>query len=326
MSQSERKRRQSVAILFCEPNAQIRSGLRQALRHEGYERILDIDSEPNLSSHLSTASSQLLPDLAILDADLGPGMVPMLRDVRRGLIGINPFFSIILTTANTEVARIRQLIGSGVDEVVAKPLAPATILQRMELQATRRKPYVATGDYIGPDRREGRPDPNAPGVRLIDPPNTFKAKLDGKPISIDALKRMVRDTQGQLIDQRVDRDVRRIMILTRALAEASVGSFTHNETEANELRGQCNQLIGLAALFARHAAHSPMQNTVPLFEALQSSATILRDHLPALDERSAHLLLPIAAKIVDVLADDTARRHVAAGFLAETGATRHAAE
>jgi hypothetical protein len=65
---------------------------------------------------------------------------------------------------------------------------------------------------------------------------------------------------------------------------------------------------------------------VPLFESLNSSAVILRDHLPALDERSAHLLLPLAAKILDVLSDDTARRHLATGFMSEAGVTRHAAE
>ena len=67
---------------------------------------------------------------------------------------------VLLVCGHVHKADVMRARDSGANFVVAKPLAPAVLLQRLLWVARDKRPFVDCGDYIGPDRRfkfEGPP-------------------------------------------------------------------------------------------------------------------------------------------------------------------------
>lgn len=90
-------------------------------------------------------------DMAQIDLSL-PGGEPLeiVRRIRRGVLGVDPFLPIVLTTWRVEGANISAALDAGADDVVAKPYSSATIAERIKRLVVYRKPFVANGDYVGP--------------------------------------------------------------------------------------------------------------------------------------------------------------------------------
>ena len=148
MSSSSANNLADVTILLGETNIQLKAGMRQALRAQGYVRIREAQSGTDVRSIMALD----LPDLAILDAGMPGDIGPLIRELRQGRVGVNPFVPIILTSWVGEAELIRRLLNSGADEILLKPLSIAALLERITSLVQRRKPFLATQDYVGPDR------------------------------------------------------------------------------------------------------------------------------------------------------------------------------
>lgn len=306
--------RASVAFLLSEQDPSLRASLRQALRREGYTGLQDAESLEALR-HVFMGPP---PDIAVLDVGVDPGLIPFIRDLRRGQIGINPFAAIILTTWDAHADAVRRLMGAGVDEILIKPLSVNAVLERVASQALRRKPYLATADYIGPDRRGGRVDPNAPGVDLIHPPNTLKARLDGHPIPEAQLRALVRETQTALEEQRFRRDVMRVQNLARSVQRALTPLGIDDR-----LRSEFDQMAELADQFQARVRIGPLAPTAGLFARLGTLSRGLRDDLPHVDKKAIRLLEPLAAAILAASDGAGAWIREVASLVDKSGAPRH---
>src|SRR3546814_2674392 len=107
----------------------------------------------------------------------GGDSVALVRDIREGRAGGKPFLATIVTAWGPSLALTALVSESGADDLLAKPVSLEQILERINVLVYQRKPYIVTGDYIGPERH---PD-DEPGVTRLAIPNTLKAKVSGTP-------------------------------------------------------------------------------------------------------------------------------------------------
>jgi DNA-binding response OmpR family regulator len=65
----------------------------------------------------------------------------------------NSFTPIILVTGHTQRSNIERARDCGANIVLAKPVSPASTLDRITLIAREKRPFVSCASYVGPDRR-----------------------------------------------------------------------------------------------------------------------------------------------------------------------------
>ena len=118
----------------------MRQTLRSVLSREGFSKIRDTNNLPEFEQILDTE----FPDLLIMDAQMGEGDTPteLVRRMRHGKFGRNPYIPIILTIWEPTKELVRAVAASGADDLLVKPLAPHVILERIKALAFNRKKFV----------------------------------------------------------------------------------------------------------------------------------------------------------------------------------------
>jgi CheY-like chemotaxis protein len=74
----------------------------------------------------------------------------------RALRGEDRYMPIIMLTGHSDRLRLDGARDRGVTEFLCKPVTARAILMRLEAVILRPRPFVASGDYFGPDRRRVR--------------------------------------------------------------------------------------------------------------------------------------------------------------------------
>jgi DNA-binding response OmpR family regulator len=99
-------------------------------------------------------------DLLIVDAEMpGEDGIAFAESVRSASKRPNYTVPIILVSSHTPLAKISRARDVGVNMVLRKPIAPATLLGRIVWLAKNGRPFVESDLYIGPDRRFKRAAP-----------------------------------------------------------------------------------------------------------------------------------------------------------------------
>ncbi len=75
------------------------------------------------------------------------------------------------------------MVNSGADDLLLRPFSTTLLGQRIEAHVERRKGFVITTEYVGPDRRK---EPGGGAIDLFDPPNSLKMKAKEK-LSADVI-------------------------------------------------------------------------------------------------------------------------------------------
>lgn len=83
----------------------------------------------------------------------------------------NVFTPVIIVSGHTRRANVGKARDCGANFMVAKPLSPRVMLERVIWVAREKRPFLEAGDYVGPDRRhrEAAPEDNK-GRRKNDRP------------------------------------------------------------------------------------------------------------------------------------------------------------
>ena len=170
------ERRSDVTIVLGERHENMQELLISALLAQRLSQIQAVGSLQGVVEALEHGE----PDILLLDGGLkGRQGTPfdLVRDIRQGKIGKNPFMAIILTLWQPDTATIARAGNCGADGLLVKPIAPAALVERIAQVAEARKRYVAAGDYVGPDRRlrNHREFPTEP----VDVPNSLSLKAQG---------------------------------------------------------------------------------------------------------------------------------------------------
>ncbi|MBL6945846.1 MAG: response regulator [Rhodospirillales bacterium] len=200
----------TVDVLLVEHDTVARESLRMILRNEGFRQIrigVSLSDIENCLKHKAL-------DLIITGVDFPGGSVcSIVSAMRNHEIGDNPFLPVIAITENPSSQLVREVIDSGADDLLIRPLSTTALVERIDTLVDARKPFVVTSDYIGPDRRKTADRPS--NVPLVDVPNTMAAKVNGEPIpEIDDL---IEETITEINEQKLDRHITQFHWLSDAM-------------------------------------------------------------------------------------------------------------
>ena len=205
-------------ILIGEPERGLLGTLRGSLIQEMNARV---DGNQSVTG-LRTALKLQRPDLLIIDGHMNNDseLRQLIRDVRGGLLGSNPFIPIIALIWKPTADLIHVMINLGVNSIAAKPVSIQTLRTHINGIIYGAKPFVVVSRYIGPDRRS---DTNRPStVPLIEPPNTLRQKLEGHPAP-EVVEQLLGEATKQLNDMRLQRNGQH-MVFSLLYLKASIQS------------------------------------------------------------------------------------------------------
>jgi DNA-binding response OmpR family regulator len=164
-----------VRVMLADSRTHIRNTLKTALTHAGFENV----EHAARIEHVAEGLEQGLgPDILICDIGLeGGDACASIEAIRHHEMGRNPFLCILGVTWNPVESEVDRAINAGIDLLVAAPMSPSQILNRVESLVRNRLPWIVTADYVGPDRRKAAD--RAQKLPLRDVPNTLREKAIG---------------------------------------------------------------------------------------------------------------------------------------------------
>ncbi|HEB79397.1 MAG TPA: response regulator, partial [Rhodospirillales bacterium] len=211
---------------------EVRSAVRPSMDAAGFEPITEVKS----IAPIAKAANENSVDLLICDVNLEDGRVcGLIRKIRHHEIGGNPFIEIIVVIDAPTPKTIKEIIDSGVDDLVITPISGAQLLLRIHSLSLRKRKYVVTVDYIGPDRRKkDRPDtPGEQKIPLIDVPNILMSKALGGD-EAGNLSRNIENAMKIITEQKIERGAYQIEWLAERIA-ASVETGENLEDAARRM-------------------------------------------------------------------------------------------
>jgi DNA-binding response OmpR family regulator len=207
----------SVDVLIYDPVPANRTATRASLYALGFRKTETVSSIEQMVETIHRAP----PDIVLCEAQgAAEELCATIQQLRQGGGGYNPFIVIIVTAWEKNATLISKVVSSGADDLLLRPFSVALLGQRIETHIERRKGFVITTDYVGPDRRK---DDNRPSnVELFEPPNSLKMKAKDKMSSEAIAKKLdteLRDAREKLTSEKLRRDAFQVCILWRLLQE-----------------------------------------------------------------------------------------------------------
>ena len=206
---------EDIKIVIADPNRQLRTSLKGVLGGQGFRGMTDASTVPALEEIVRTVN----PDLILCDVHLEDGNVcAMIRKLRHNELGQNPFTSVILFIEEPSEEIVRMASEAGVDDLQVKPVVGQKVVDRIKYLIEKRKPFVVTTDYVGPDRRKNV-RPGTQEIPLIEVPNTLASKATGT-FSARDLQKNIQDTLWQVNAQKIERHVFQVGYLVDRIVPA----------------------------------------------------------------------------------------------------------
>jgi DNA-binding response OmpR family regulator len=218
---------EDISILIADSNRQLRSSLKGVLHHHGFRKISDAHDIESFEDGIRTHS----PDLILCDVNLKGDLVcDVIYRLRHNHLGNNPFAAVILfiDEANEEIVRLASR--AGLDDLQIKPVIAQKIINRVTFLIEKRKPFVVTTDYIGPDRRKATRE-GAQQVALVDVPNTLAMKANGD-FDLQKMQREIASAVWDVNSQKIERHVYQVgYLVERIIAAFESGQITKESVE-----------------------------------------------------------------------------------------------
>ncbi len=165
---------EGARVAVIDPNREVRHAICEGLRARGFGHVDGTGSLAELEDMLGNH----LVDLVIGDAEFDEeGFTKIAKAVRQGDHGPNPYLIAMASLSDPTEDNFKQVVAAGTDNVLVKPLSVKMLIDRITTVVHKRKPFVVSTDYIGPDRRL-RPRQQV-CLPLLDVPNTLKERFDG---------------------------------------------------------------------------------------------------------------------------------------------------
>ncbi|MBS0276624.1 MAG: hypothetical protein JSR81_03310 [Proteobacteria bacterium] len=216
----------TAETLIYDPVAANRTATRSLLYTLGFRRIETVSSLKDMHDSMKRRP----PDLVLCEAQgVESELCQMIQDLRQGATGYNPFVVIIVTAWENSGALVSSVINSGADDLILRPFSASTLGTRILSHVERRKSFVITTDYVGPDRNK---DPHKrSNVQLFHPPNSLKLKVKEPMTSEEAAQRlgvMLKSAREMLNTEKLRRDAFQVCILWRLVQDNPPGTQRHD--------------------------------------------------------------------------------------------------
>ena len=240
---------ETAETLIYDPVPSNRTATRSLLYHLGFRRIDTVSSLETLNEMMQRRP----PDLALCEAQGSESeLCSMIQNLRQGATGYNPFVVIIVTAWEKSATLVSSVLNSGADDLLLRPFSTALLGQRIVGHIERRKGFVITSDYVGPDRRSNSTRPS--NVDLFQPPNSLKMKVKDGLSAEDTnqkLETALKAARESLNIEKLRRDAFQICVLWRLVQDYKPG-ISKFEVDLGKLKD-------LTRSIARRCAHTDME-------------------------------------------------------------------
>jgi DNA-binding response OmpR family regulator len=207
----------SARVLHIDFEAESRSQLEDTLRGIGFDHIAACDISGKFAEMLTAEK----PDLVFVDIDAEADWAfQTIRAIRNGDIGESAFVVIVALTKKPELEAVQAALQAGSDDMVVKPVTAQVLRQRILNQIENRKEFIATEDYVGPDRRADTRELTDDDPAAIKVPNSLRHSATG-------------DESAALTDERIKETLRSL----------SVQKFYHLSRKISSIAGQQRDLL-----------------------------------------------------------------------------------
>jgi DNA-binding response OmpR family regulator len=208
----------TAEVLVYDPVSTNRNATRASLYTIGFRRI---ETVATIDAFVESVRRRP-PDLALCEAQgTDAETCDAIQTLRQGVATYNPFIVIIVTAWEQTGALVTRVLNSGADDLLLRPFSTTTLQARIRSHIERRKGFVVTTDYIGPDRR--RPgDTRVSNVNLFAPPNSLRMKAYERLTSEEATQRLdleLKTARDTLSAEKLRRDAFQLCILWRLMSD-----------------------------------------------------------------------------------------------------------
>ena len=244
--------------LVYDPVAANRMATRAVLYTLGFRRIETVPTAKAFAELLHKRP----PDLALCEMQgADEELCATIQALRQGSTGYNPFIVIICTAWEKNAALIARVVNSGADDLLLRPYSTALLGSRIETHIQRRKGFVVTTDYVGPDRRrdQGRPS----NIELFDAPNSLKMKARDRLTPEETALRLdleLRAAREVLNSEKLRRDAFQACIQWRLTQEKMAGRGSANE--------ELSRIAEISASIAKRARAADFDSAVGWCESI----------------------------------------------------------
>lgn len=164
---SDRINLEPASICLVDDNQRAMDILTQVLASFGARNLIRCSSAELAKEELK----RRVVDLVFTDSDM-PEVdgFELTRWIRRQGPEDNRFVPVVVVTGHTQAAQVCEARDCGANYVIAKPVTPKVILDRLFWVAREHRGFIEAEGYVGPDRRFRRLGPPAgqPGRRRDD--------------------------------------------------------------------------------------------------------------------------------------------------------------
>jgi DNA-binding response OmpR family regulator len=245
------------AVVY-DPVAANRMATRAVLYTLGFRKIETVPTAKAFTELLHKRP----PDLALCEMQgADEELCATIQALRQGITGYNPFIVIICTAWEKNAALIARVVNSGADDLLLRPYSTALLGSRIETHIQRRKGFVVTTDYVGPDRRRDQARPS--NVELFDPPNSLKMKASDRLTPEEAAQRLdleLRAARDVLNSEKMRRDAFQVCIQWRLTQEKMAGRGAANE--------ELSRIAGISTSIAKRARAADFDSAVGWCESI----------------------------------------------------------
>ncbi len=222
----------SEALVY-DPVSANRMATRAVLYTLGFRKIETVGTLKAFADHLRKRP----PDLAICEVQgVDTQLCEMIQTLRQGGEGANPFIVIIATAWEKNADLIARVVNSGADDLLLRPFSTALLGSRIETHIQRRKGFVVTTDYVGPDRRRDHTRPS--NAELFEPPNSLKMKAKDRLTPEETAHRLdmeLKAAKDVLNAEKLRRDAFQVCIQWRLMQEHMPGRGPAGEGELTRI-------------------------------------------------------------------------------------------
>jgi DNA-binding response OmpR family regulator len=216
----------TAETLIYDPVPANRMATRSALYALGFRKIETVSSVKAFAEYLRKRP----PDLALCEMQNADGdLCRVIQTLRQGADNFNPFIVIIATAWEKSAGLISRVVNSGADDLLLRPFSTALLQSRIEAHIQRRKGFVVTTDYVGPDRRLDQTRPSK--VELFEPPNSLKMKTKERLTPEEVAQRLefeIKVARDVLNSEKLRRDAFQVCIQWRLMQDQMPGHATYD--------------------------------------------------------------------------------------------------
>ena len=254
-----------VKVMVAMENPIVRQGLQNVLGAAGFPRATEVGTHDRMISNLVEARY----DVILASTELGSEpLSPFLIQLRQGALVHHPMPIIITFLSSSEQDDVRRAIDAGPDDLLQMPVVPGQMLQRLAGFVEKRKTWVVTSDYVGPDRRQGI-RPGAMVVPTIDVPNPMAMRIGKLPD--DTIKDRLTVAGERLKAMRLARYAFELQWLLRAIR----GLFDQESTDKDKLISFCERIKTLLYGLPRLLPNGMTDDISAMVERLEMGTNIL---------------------------------------------------